>query len=76
MNYNGANSSLFVNGVEIIKFKTNDSEFILNALCLGNVSKDFSASKMIKKTTTKKQDYMELFMILVLIMVIFQLMIY
>ena len=76
MNYNGANSSLFVNGVETIKFKTNDSEFILNALCLGNVSKDFSASKMKKKTTTKKQDYMELFMILVLIMVIFQLMIY
>ena len=53
LNYNGANSSLFVNGVEIIKFKTNDSEFILNALCLGNVSKDFSASKMKKKQQQK-----------------------
>ena len=48
---------MFVNGVEIIKFKTNDSEFILNALCLGNVSKDFSASKMKKKNNKKTGLY-------------------
>ena len=47
--YNGANSYLFVNGVEIIKFKAKDSEIIPNGLCLGNFSKDFSASNM-KKT--------------------------
>ena len=47
--YNGANSYLFVNGVEITKFKAKDSEIIPNALCLGNFSKDFSASNM-KKT--------------------------
>ena len=60
-----------MNGVQIIKFKARDSEIIPNALCLGNVSKDFSARDM-----KKNQDYMELLMILVLIMVLFQLMIY
>ena len=49
LHYDGANSYLFVNGVEIIKFKAKDSEIIPNVLCLGNVSKDFSASNM-KKT--------------------------
>ena len=29
LHYNGANSYLFANGVEIIKFKTKDSEFKL-----------------------------------------------
>ena len=41
LHYDGANSYLFVNGVEIIKFKAKDSEIIPNVLCLGNVSKDF-----------------------------------
>ena len=49
LHYNGANSYLFVNGVRIIKFKAKDSEIIPNVLCLGNVSKDFSADN-IKKT--------------------------
>ena len=40
---------MFVNGIEIIKFKVKDSEIIPNVLCLGNVSKDFSTSNM-KKT--------------------------
>ena len=48
-NYNGANSYLFVNGTEIHKFKTRDSQIVPNNLCLGNVSKDFSACNM-KKT--------------------------
>ena len=46
--YNGANSYLFVNGAEIYKFTAKDSEIVPNNLCLGNVSKDFSASNMIK----------------------------
>ena len=46
LHYNGANSYLFVNGVEIIKFKAKNSEIVLNVLCLGNASKDFSASNM------------------------------
>ena len=37
---NGANSYLFVNGTEIIKFKVKDSEIVTGPLCLGNISKD------------------------------------
>ena len=70
LHYNEINSYLFVNGVETITLKTKDSDIIPNVLCLGNVSKDILASNM------KKQDYMELFMILVLIIVLSQLMIY
>ena len=49
LHYNEANSYLFVNGTEIHKFKARDSEIVPNNLCLGNVSKDISASNM-KKT--------------------------
>ena len=48
LHYNGANSYLFVNGTEMIKFKANDSEPDSNILCLGNVSKDFSVNEMKK----------------------------
>ena len=48
MHYNGANSYLFVNGTEIIKFKAKDSEIAAYPLCLGNISKDFSVDKMRK----------------------------
>ena len=48
LHYNGANSYLFVNGTEMIKFKAKDSELGSNILCLGNVSKDFSVSNMKK----------------------------
>ena len=47
--YNGANSYLFVNGTEIIKFKANGSEIVAASSCLGNISKDFSVDNM-KKT--------------------------
>ena len=46
LHYNGANSYLFVNGKEIVKFKAKDSE---SPLYLGNISKDWSADNM-KKT--------------------------
>ena len=49
LHYNRANSYFFVNGTEIHKFTAKDSEIVPNNLCLGNVSKDFSASNM-KKT--------------------------
>ena len=49
MHYNGANSYLFVNGTEIIKFKAKDSEIIPYSLCLGNISKDWTNDNM-KKT--------------------------
>ena len=49
MHYNGANSYLFVNGTEIIKFKAKDSEILAYSLCLGNISKDWLQDNM-KKT--------------------------
>ena len=49
LHYNGANSYLFINGVELIKFKAKDSEITLYPLCLGNISKDWLVDNM-KKT--------------------------
>ena len=45
---NGANSYLFVNGTEIIKFKAKDSENVPTPLCLGNISKDLSVDNIKK----------------------------
>ena len=47
--YNGANSYLFVNGIEICKFKAKDSEIVASTLCLGIISKDWSTDNL-KKT--------------------------
>ena len=49
LHYNGGNSYLFVNGTEIIKFKTKDFAIVASPLCLGNISKDWSTDNM-KKT--------------------------
>ena len=49
LHYNGANSYLFVNGFEMIRFKAKDFEIVAYPLCLGNISKDFLVSNM-KKT--------------------------
>ena len=46
LDYNGANSYLFVNGTEIYKFKAEESETVASPLCLGNISKDWSADNM------------------------------
>ena len=56
LHYNGANSYLFVNGTEIIKFKAKDSEIKAYSLCLGNISKDWSNDNM-KKTKLKGYVY-------------------
>ena len=37
LNYNGANSYLFVHGKEIHKLKAKDSEIVASPLCLGNI---------------------------------------
>ena len=42
-------SYLFVNSIEIIKFKSKDSENLAHLLCLGNILKDWSVDYM-KKT--------------------------
>ena len=46
LHYNGANSYLFVNGTEIIKFKAKDSKIIATPLYLGNISKDWPVDNM------------------------------
>ena len=46
---NGANSYLFVNGREILKFKAKDPEIVATTLCLGNISEDWTVHN-IKKT--------------------------
>ena len=56
LHYNGANSYLFVNGMKIIKFKAKDSEIVPSPLCLGNISKDWSADNM-KKTGFTRYVY-------------------
>ena len=55
LHYNAANSYLFVNGVEIIKFKAKVKTdpllgVIIDPLCLGNVLKDFFNKWNEKKT--------------------------
>ena len=57
LNYNGANSYLFVNGTEIYKFKAKDSEILASPLCLGNISKDWSTDNMKKKKKTGFKGY-------------------
>ena len=52
LHYNGANSYLFVNGTEIYKFKTKDSEIVPSPLCLANISKDWSIDNMKKNGFT------------------------
>ena len=71
LHYNGANSYFFVNGTEIYKFNAKDSEIVVNPLCLGKISKDWSADNMKKKT-----GLMVMSMILVLIMMLLMLMTY
>ena len=46
--YRGANSYLFVSGIEIIKFNEEDSKIIASPLCLGNISNDWSTDNMKK----------------------------
>ena len=56
MHYNGANSYLFVNGKEIIKFKAKDFEILATPSCLGNISKDWTVDNM-KKTGLNEYVY-------------------
>ena len=48
LHYNRANSYLFVNGIEIIKFKAKHSEVLPYSLCLGNILKDWLQDNMEK----------------------------
>ena len=52
LHYNGANSHLFANRTEIIKFKAKDTEIVASPLCLGNISKDCSTDNIRKSSFT------------------------
>ena len=70
LHYNNDNSYLFVNDKEVTKFKAKNSELIKYPMCLGGLSKDYN------KNSRKTQDYMEMFMTLVLIIEPLQMMKY
>ena len=53
LHYNGSNSFLFVNTTRIYQFKAKDSEIKDYALCLVNISKDFTFNNM-KKNRIKR----------------------
>ena len=48
IDYNGSNNFLFVNATKIYQLKAKNSEIKEYALCLGNISKDFTIDKMKK----------------------------
>ena len=56
LHYNGANSYLCVNGKEIHKLTSKDSEINPYKLCLGSISKYWSIDDM-KKTSLKGYVY-------------------
>ena len=57
MHYNGANSYLFFNGVEIHKFKAKVSEINAVPLYLGKVSRNYSLDNMEKIVSMNNQEY-------------------
>ena len=52
LHYNGTNSFVFINATKIHQFRAKDSNIKYYTLCLGNVSKHFTANNM-KKTGLK-----------------------
>ena len=55
LHYNGSDSFLCVNATKIYKFNAKGSEIKKYSLCLGNVLKDFTISKMKKKNRIKRK---------------------
>ena len=49
LHYNGSNSFLFVDATKVYQFKAKNSEIKDYALCLCNISKDFTFNNMKKK---------------------------
>ena len=66
LHYNGSNSFLFVNATKVYQFKAKNSEIKDYALCLGNVSKNFTIVNM-RKNRIKRDLYNFFLMILVLL---------
>ena len=58
LHYNGDNSYLFVNGKQELKIKAKTESLVKEKACIGNLSDNGV------RVSQKKQDYMEIFMIL------------
>ena len=57
LHYNGCSGFLFVNATKIYQFKVKDSERKKHPLCLGNISRNFSASNLKRKTELNGRVY-------------------
>ena len=53
LHYNESNSFLFANATKVYQFKTKNSEIKYYALCLGNISRDFTINNL-EKTGLKE----------------------
>ena len=56
LHYNGSNSFLFGNATKMYQFKVRDSEIKDDALCLGNISKDFAINNVKKQAEIEKRN--------------------
>ena len=50
LHYNGSDSYLFVNGIEIIKLEAEDSKIVANPVCSGNILENDLPAEGLKKT--------------------------
>ena len=71
LHYNGDDSYLFVNGKRELKFKAKNDQIVKQILCLGNISDDWAAEKMLKKRGFGVKYMILLLIILVLTLVIY-----
>ena len=69
LNYNGSNSLLFVNAIKIYQFKAKGSKIKDYALCLGNISKDFTINNMKKVRLKESVKSFWLILILLILMI-------
>ena len=61
LHYNGANSSLSVNGTEIHTFNTRNFEIVATPLRLGNISKVFNEKEWYKMFGFIKKCFLQMF---------------
>ena len=69
LHYNGADSYIFVNATEIIRFKAKNSGLKASPLCLGNLSKSYSASDTIK-TGLKESEVCTSFLLVMMLLIL------
>ena len=69
LHYNGSNSFLFINATKVYQFKAKISETKDYALCLGNVSKDFTINNM-KKNRIKRSCKIIFFLLILILLIL------